>query len=377
MRFNELFDFEKFNYKWDIIETIPEFAVLKTCEQNPKWHSEGNCMKHVQLVCQEAIKYCQNLDPSCTFIPYYLCAALFHDIGKGVTTEFKKGNWHAYGHEVAGEKITRRLLWDEDIEFRETICSLVRWHMEPLNLIKSSHLYEKLIDLSMKVNLHLLFIVKKFDVWGSKPEDEKQTFYDNVCLEYLSSVADSLNLLYGTSDVHSYTVPNKEHLNKPLIYCHIMMGISGAGKSTQVEKIIEKFNTHNKSIDDVGIVVVSRDIARVALGYCSSSEKYLGTKEEENMVTAYCNEVIRDSAEKGRDIIIDDMNLKKKYRDNIKTLLKDYYVKYIYHYVETNSLKTNIERRKGQVSAEAIKNMIDSIEWPSADEYSLLKIYNN
>ena len=29
MKFEEFFDIEKFEYKWDYIETIPEFAVLK------------------------------------------------------------------------------------------------------------------------------------------------------------------------------------------------------------------------------------------------------------------------------------------------------------------------------------------------------------
>ena len=41
MKIIDLIDTEKLEYKWDIIETIPEFAVLKTCEQNPKWKTCG------------------------------------------------------------------------------------------------------------------------------------------------------------------------------------------------------------------------------------------------------------------------------------------------------------------------------------------------
>ena len=174
MKFNDLFDIEKFEYKWDYIETIPEFAVLKTCEQNPKWHSEGDSMAHTKLVCQAAINYCSDYiyDKDCEYDnKILLLSALFHDIGKGVTTEFKKGNWHAYGHETASEKITRRLLWDEDIYIRETVCSLVRWHMEPLRIAESSKYMEKIFNLKLNVNFELLLKLKRFDVLGSKPLD--------------------------------------------------------------------------------------------------------------------------------------------------------------------------------------------------------------
>ena len=154
MKITNLIDIENLEYKWYVIETIPEFAILKTCEQNPKWHSEGNAWNHTKLVCQAALDYCNDYmyDTDCEYdSKILLTAALFHDIGKGVTTEFKKGNWHAYGHEIKGESITRRLLWDENIFDREAICSLVRWHMEPLRIFESKHYVEKIISLSRNV----------------------------------------------------------------------------------------------------------------------------------------------------------------------------------------------------------------------------------
>ena len=47
--------YRSIEYNWDFIEKIPEFSILETCEQNPKWHSEGNVMNHTKLVCKEAI----------------------------------------------------------------------------------------------------------------------------------------------------------------------------------------------------------------------------------------------------------------------------------------------------------------------------------
>ena len=377
MKISDLIDIEKLEYKWDIIETIPEFAVLKTCEQNPKWHSEGNAYKHTKLVCQEALDYVKNDYLACDLGVeekiILLASALFHDIGKGITTEFKKGNWHAYGHEIKGESITRRLLWDENIFDREAICSLVRWHMEPLRIFESKHYVEKIISLSRNVkSLRLLYALKTFDIKGSYPEDARQTKYDLNIIGRLMTLARNLACYYGGVNT-MVDIPTKDNFDKKIVV-HMMIGISGAGKSTHVEKLIEN---HKKQYPDIDIVVVSRDIARVALKYCGMNEKYVGTPEEENMVTAYCHELIRESAKAGKHIIIDDMNLKRKYRDGFKNILKEYYCSYEYHYVECNSLETNIKRREGQVPKDILYNMINNIEWPTGDEYDIMYISQN
>lgn len=377
MKISDLIDIEKLEYRWDIIEVIPEFAVLKTCEQNPKWHSCGNVWNHLKLVCQAALDYIkneyQNYDLGKNDIKILLAAALFHDIGKGVTTEFKKGNWHAYGHEIKGESITRRLLWDENIFDREAICSLVRWHMEPLRIFESKHYVEKIISLSRNVrSLRLLYALKTFDIKGSYPEDARQTKYDLNIIGRLMTLTRNLSCYYGPANT-MVDIPTKDNFDKEIVV-HMMMGISGAGKSTHVEKIIEN---HKKQYPDIEIVVVSRDIARVALKYCGMNEKYVGTPEEENMVTAYCHELIRESAKAGKHIIIDDMNLKRKYRDGFKNILKEYYCSYEYHYVECGSFDVNVKRREGQVPKDVLHNMINNIEWPTGDEYDIMYISRN
>jgi uncharacterized protein (DUF1330 family) len=78
-----------------------------------------------------------------------------------------------------------------------------------------------------------------------------------------------------------------------------------------------------------------------------------------------------------KHIIIDDMNLKRKYRDAIKELFKNYNVRYIYVYVEADSIEKNIERRRGHISPDIIKSMINSIEWPTVDEYDFLFKFRN
>jgi gluconate kinase len=74
---------------------------------------------------------------------------------------------------------------------------------------------------------------------------------------------------------------------------------------------------------------------------------------------------------------IDNINLKKKYRDYYKTLLKDFNVRWVYHYVETSNLETNIKRRAGQIDRNVFTNMIKSFEWPDASEYDKIVYHFN
>lgn len=374
MRLTDIIDFKTFSYKWDVIETIPEFAKLKECEQNAKWHSEGTAWEHTKLVCKEASNICINegWGSNDDWTKILMASALFHDIGKGPTTEFKKGNWHSYGHEVVGDKITRRMLWDEGYELREDICSLVKWHMEPLNVFNSKHYLDKLINLSKNIRCwHILLLLKRCDILGSKPEDENVTTTDLAKLEDLISLTTKLGCYYKKS-----TIPEHRQLKhlltnngKKNITVHMLFGLPGAGKSTVVEKIINSFKGPYS--------VVSRDIARAELGFCAEGEKIVGTPEQEKKVTEKCDEMIMTAACLGENIIIDNTNLKKAYRDHYHTLLKDYNVAWSYVYVEATKLEKNISRRDGMINADVFENMIRNFEWPSADEYDILKTFLN
>ncbi len=60
-------------------------------------------------------------------------AALFHDISKPETRRWsnEKEEWTFFGHEVVGERVTRKILKDLRFsgEIIETVPKLVRWHM--------------------------------------------------------------------------------------------------------------------------------------------------------------------------------------------------------------------------------------------------------
>lgn len=216
VKLSELIDFDKVEYKWDKIESIAEFAKLKECKQNPKWHGEGDAFVHTQKVCEAMVSKIVDGMYSCSGNSVLLTAALFHDIGKGETTFFKEKdqNWHAYGHEIVGEQMVREMLADEDPEFVDGVAKLVRWHMEPLNIKKCKHKVQKMFELAKKVwgqcsDFGALLLLKKCDILGSEQQD-KESWYDDLnFIKTLESVASTANVLDTWSDMYDDLLDEK------------------------------------------------------------------------------------------------------------------------------------------------------------------------
>lgn len=399
--FDKYFKWEKigdcnFSVKpiWKKIEKIPEFAVLKTCKQSPKWHSEGNAFVHTQCVVDAAIKYVEGvfIAPG-ESVQVLLLSALFHDIGKGVTTFEKDGKWHAYGHEIEGEKITRKLLWDEGWRLRENVCALVRLHMEPLNWFSmKSGILERLaeterfisslgyVDNICKMHITDLVHLKIFDVEGSKQEDSASKANDLTNLNRLLTLCHGM-FNYNTQGNYDFILDRsfgKE--NKKPITVVTLIGLPGAGKDTFLSKLLQTDSPFTY-ISDGGLktvptydpeksVVLCRDDIRAELGICKHGEKVVGTSKQEQDVTKLFNERLLDAAREGKVIVLNNINLKAKYREETLRYLSGYDVNSIYYYIEADCLDKNKERREGQIPDEVFDNMIMNFDWPKPSEYN-------
>ena len=356
---------------WDYIYSIPEFAALKTLHQSPKWHSESEFVSgHVERVaneCKSWIECKHNLDEE--FAVILMMSALFHDIGKATTTFFKESDdmWHHYGHEVESEKITRRILWDLGYRLREKICGIVRWHMEPFNIIRSKDPVSKIIDLQNKVySLRSLYYVQKFDMRGSRSADPELTKFDSILLDSFADICMSLNCFHSKNNIDDIKKKINDLTNKkPKLTVEMYIGLPGAGKDTAIAASMS---------DGKDRAIICRDDIRVELGFCEEGEKYLGTNDEENKVTEVFNRKLKDAAESGKVIVLNNMNNRRKYRDAYKQMLKDYNVCWKYIYVEASELNKNIERRKGQIHDLAFRKMVETFEFPTPEEYDVFQI---
>lgn len=107
---------------------------LKSTEQSPEHHPEGNVWNHTMLVVDEAAKVRAKSKHPVAF----MWAALLHDIGKPSTTKVRKGRITAYDHDQAGEELAKEFLQEftEDAGFIDEVVKLVKYHMQILYVLK-------------------------------------------------------------------------------------------------------------------------------------------------------------------------------------------------------------------------------------------------
>ena len=355
---------------WGYIKNIPEFKVLETTSQSPKWHSEGeNVIDHVRLSVDAACKYFADrsrygeFDETTIYI--VMLAVLFHDIGKGVTTKLgDDGLYHNPNHAVEGERITRRLLWDLGYYKREYICKLVRYHMHPLEIVAKSDWLERMFDLAHRCGgLRELALVKMFDLMGSKPTVPgavEKSYNDLTKFMYSAKALD----IYDNKPVIGPKTNLNRFIDENTIKVYVMMGLPGAGKSTYVDQ--------NFKGDDY--VIVSRDLIRSELGYCAEGEKFIGDKEQEKCVTEVFNQKMLSAAAQNKTIVLDNMNNRREYRDGYKKLLNEYNISWRYIYCEAPTLTHNIVRRYGQIDGELFQGMINHFDMPMYEEFDRLSV---
>lgn len=107
---------------------------LKEIEQSKQHHPEGNVWNHTMLVVDQAAKVKSNSQDQ----EIFMWVALLHDLGKIKVTKIRKGRITAYDHDREGEHMGKEFLSKliEDEEFIKKVCLLIKWHMQPLYVIK-------------------------------------------------------------------------------------------------------------------------------------------------------------------------------------------------------------------------------------------------
>lgn len=130
---------------------------------------------------------------------------------------------------------------------------------------------------------------------------------------------------------------------KPTVY--LLHGLPGSGKSTWAQS------------NHPDLPIVSRDVIRAELGYTNSSEeKARLNREQESKVSLEENRKIQNLINQKEDFIIDDTNLRKKYRTPlINTLWSAGY--YVVGVIFDTPLNVCIKRRSDQISPAVMKEL--------------------
>lgn len=350
-------DLHTFTVDWEFVESIPEFAKLKTIEQSPEWHAEGNAWIHTKQVVNESIDMCVREELNKYYSMILILSALFHDIGKTTTTfTGNDGKIHSYGHDRESDKITRRILWEEKLSLRETICSCVKLHMQchDLKKIKQYNAFKKRVDYLKEnaLDFKLLSFLHYCDVAGSNYDGKlkgQDLFNASGLISYAHNGYNLRNFYLST--------------HTPTSFVKLMIGLPGSRKSTKVAEL----NKDNKYI------VLSRDTIRAELGFCAEGEKIVCTKEQEDEVSNVFEDRFVKALQDHKNIIIDNINLRRSYRDNYKELARNYNVYWSYIYCQAPSLEDNYTCRP-MISKEIFDNMIYKFDYPEPSEYDSMII---
>lgn len=137
----------------------------------------------------------------------------------------------------------------------------------------------------------------------------------------------------------------------------MLIGLPGSGKSTWCKE------THKD------LPVVSRDIIRAELGYTKSvDDKAALDFKKEQEVTSKEKEKMKQYVDKRQDFIMDDTNLKSKYRKQSISWLKSIGCKVVGVWFDT-PLDVCIKRRENQIDSDVMKRISSTMTLPDKNEF--------
>lgn len=361
MKFDDILN-EDLSPKWEVIWEIPEFKACIDVPQNTDWHKEKvhEHIKNVTDVMWEFVCGNQPLDPRHDKKALML-SAICHDLGKATNTKWdeKEQQWKCSFHGKAGDRITRKLFWEEpDIELREKVCWMVRYHMDfhyitDAGMVNNNKLTNLLTG---RANIGEMGLLYYCDCMGSV--NDKQSEAD--VLKVLDKVSKTTFPRFNDKEMMNFFYYGErrdlEAKTKPIIY--VMCGIPGSGKSTFFDNYLKD-----------NAVPVSRDIIREQLGMTKDNIKFKGNKQQEEEVTRVFNREVGRLLKEGKNIVLDNMNTRKKYRDEYHKKWMKYNPGWVYICCEAPTFEESVNRRDGQIPREEMEKIFDNYDYPEPHEY--------
>lgn len=347
----------------ELLPCCPELLSLRDVPQNPKHHGEGDVFRHTEMVCEELKKL-----PPWLALPeeeraLLFLAAAFHDIGKPACTRLEDGNWVSPRHTIVGEKIFRRLAYQEAGRFglsfaqRELVAKLIRFHGLPVWFWTREKPDWELCKAAESIPLQFLYLLSLADTLG-RQETPPDQLSDQVRLfgEYVRELGVWAHPYpFGNPYTRFRFYQKKELWQGACLYDDtsfdviMMAGLPLSGKDTWIAQ---------KSGEWSDRPVVSLDDLREKMGISPSRPS--------GQVVREALELARGYLRKGQPFIWNATNLLLETRQKLVRLFADYGARVHILYLEVpylELLRRNRVRSR-HIPESVLDDMIRKLEVP-------------
>jgi putative nucleotidyltransferase with HDIG domain len=291
-----------------------------------------------------------------------LFAALFHDVGKPITTapDPETGRMRSPKHALVGAEITRRVLRELecDLSTREEIVSLVRYHGRPPYILEKENPEHELIFLSWLVDTRLLYWFALADTRGrqtkemTRPEENlhlwKMVAEERNCFGQPYPFANSqARFLFYRGNLSSlHYIPREDHR----CTVTLLSGLPGAGKDTWL--------SHNRT----GLPVVALDAIRDDLD--------VDPTDNQGEVIQMAREQCRAHLRASQNFAFNATNISRQMRQRWIQLFEDYDARIEIVYVEPplGTILSQNRQRANPVPETVIFRLLEKLEPPTITE---------
>jgi len=217
---------------------------MALCQQDATWHAEGDVWTHTKMVCAEleCLDEWSALDrPSQIKL---LLVAIFHDSGKPATTALdpETGRTRSPKHALVGAEMARRALreLDCDLQTREEIVALVRYHGRPPYLLEKKSPEHEVIWLSWFVDNRLLYYFALADTRGRQTKEMTRPEENLHLWKVVADEQGCFGKRFNFANNHARFLFYRDQLSSLHYTPHedyrcnvtLMSGLPGAGKDT-------------------------------------------------------------------------------------------------------------------------------------------------
>ena len=340
--------------------------------QSPRWHGEGDVYTHTMMTCEALSSLPEYLELDGQRQQILYLAALLHDIGKTVTTTMVNGEWQSPHHTTTGSRLAREWLWKEcglcgekeQVEVREAVCLLIRYHSLPPHAIDLDDARLRLHRMAANSMLTPFFSIKmlcilcKADMLGRRCDDQQQMLDQIALCEEMAKEEECLDGCFPFPSCHTrrlflsgHNVWKQQELYDETWGEVVMLsGLPGTGKDTWIR--------HNLP----NLPVISLDNIRRSLR--------VSPTDNQGTVANIARDQAKEYLRRHQPFVWNATNITLQMRESLVSLLETYHARVRIVYLETqwDTLLERNSQREHMVPIKVIEEMLGKLSLPETFE---------